>query len=126
MEDKEFADHIPADQDVVNNFIYRGGPGPDIDDLHFDCHWGKGSPWNKRAIELIADELMNRVDEDPDRRWPALSHDLVQELIWNRFQCLMVVWRDAQPKISIGGMEEHPDELEMHLNESRDLKLKIY
>ena len=76
--------------------------------------------------ELIADELMNRVDEDPDRRWPALSHDLVQELVWNRFQRLMVVWRDAQPKIGIGGMEEHPDELEMRLNENRDLKLKTY
>ena len=69
---------------------------------------------------------MNRVDGDPDRRWPAVSHDLVQELVWNRFQRLMVVWRDAQPKIGIGGMEEHPDELEMHLNENRDLKLKTY
>ena len=87
---------------------------------------GIGPPWNKRAIELIADELMNRVDKDPDRRWPALLHDLVQELVWNRFQCLMVVWRDAQPKISISWMEEHRDELEMHLNESRDLKLKTY
>ena len=52
----------------------------------------KGSLWNKKAIKLIADELMNRVNEDLDRRWPALSYDLVQELIWNRFQCLMVVW----------------------------------
>ena len=126
MEDDDFADHIPADRDVVNDFIYGGGPGPDIDDLHFDCRRGKGSPWNKKAIELIADELMNRVDEDPDRRWPALSYDLVQELVWNRFQHLMVVWRDAQPKTGIDGMGERPDELETRLNESRDIKLKTY
>ena len=37
MEDNNFADHIPANWDIVNNFIYGGGPGPDIDDLHFDC-----------------------------------------------------------------------------------------
>ena len=110
----------------MNNFIYGGGPGPDVDDLHFDCRRGKGSLWNKRVIELIADKLMNRVEEDLDRRWPAPLHDLVQELIWNRFQCLMVVWRDAQPKIGIGGVEERPNKLETRLNESRDIKLKTY
>ena len=41
MEDEDFADHIPTDQDVVNDFIYGGGPGLDIDDLHFDCCWGE-------------------------------------------------------------------------------------
>ena len=69
---------------------------------------------------------MNRVNEDLDRRWPALSYDLVQELAWNRFQHLMVVWRDAQLKTGIDGMGERPDELEMRLNESRDIKLKTY
>ena len=37
-EDKDFVDHIPTDWDIVNNFIYGGGPEPDVDDLHFDCH----------------------------------------------------------------------------------------
>ena len=69
---------------------------------------------------------MNRVNEDLDRRWPALSYDLVQELVWNRFQHLMVVWQDAQLKTGIDGMGERPDELEMRLNESRDIKLKTY
>ena len=105
---------------------YGGGPGPDIDNLHFDCHQGKGSLWNKKAIKLIADELMNRVDEDLDRKLPVLLYDSVQELVWNRFQCLMVVWQDAQTKTGIDGMEEHPDELEMYLNESRDIELKTY
>lgn len=61
-------------------------------------------------MELMAGELADRVEEDRDRRWPALQHDLVMELIWNRFQRLMIVWRDSQPQIGMDGREEDPDE----------------
>ena len=46
------------------------------------CIWivtgvkGKGSYWNKKAVELLIDELMARVKEDPDRRWPNVPYNL--------------------------------------------------
>ena len=76
VDDDGFADHIPAKQDDIHEFLYGGGSGPDIDDLHLDCRWGKGSYWNKKAVELLIDELMARVKEDPDRRWPNVPYDL--------------------------------------------------
>ena len=126
VEDEDFADHTPADQEDVDRFIHGGGSGPDIDDLHLDCRRGKGSGWNKMAMELMVDELMEKVKQDPDRRWPTLSHDVVEELVWNRFKRLMTVWRDARPKTGVDGAMEDLNELERRLNDSRDDKLKVY
>lgn len=84
--------HTPTNQEVIDHFTYGDGSGLDIDNLHLDCHRGKGSQWNKVAMQLMVDKLMDRVKQDPDRRWPTLSHDLVEQLIWNRFKHLMTVW----------------------------------
>ena len=101
VDDEDFADHTPAEQDDIHEFLYGCSSGPDIDDLHLDCRRGKGSDWNKKVVELLIDELMIRVKEDADRRWPDVPYELAEELVWKRAQCLMTVWREAQPTVGI-------------------------
>ena len=72
-ENDEFIVHIPVVQDVLDDFVYNNGPGPDIKDLHLDCRLGQSSTWNTQAMDLIVAEFDDRLVNDTQREWPIVA-----------------------------------------------------
>ena len=84
-EDLDFADHVLATRQKVKEFYSNDSPGPSLEDLHLDCSRGKSSQWNKAAMELMAAEFIDELENDEDVIWPKYSSKFIDEIVWDRF-----------------------------------------
>ena len=106
-EDMDFGEHVLVTSQEVKEFISNDGPGPSLDDLYLDCHRGKTSLWNKSAMEMMTAEF---ADEDMD--WSEIPLDIIKGSVWDRFTCLMGIWRRVQLHINEDGVIENSKEQE--------------
>lgn len=124
--DEDFRDHVPVDQEVVEEFVLRNGPGPDIEHLHLDCLSGRGSPWNQEAMQLILSAFQDAMDNDPAKIWPEYSNKYLSDMVWERFTRLIQIWRSGQRGVNTDGEEEGEEELETRLDGQRNSRVKAY
>ena len=116
--------HIPVVQDVLDEFMYSDGPGPDIKDLHLDCRLGRSSAWNSRAMDLVIAEFDDRLTNDTERDWPAVTIQYLKEMVWRRFYKLTGIWRVGQAQLDSDGHEENSDAVLDQLEASKVRKAK--
>ena len=69
------------------------------------------SLWNKSAIEMTA-KFAKELETNEDMDWPEIPLDIIEGLVWDRFTCLMGVWRRAQPYIDKDSAIENSKEQE--------------
>ena len=108
----DFGEHVLATSQEVKEFISNDGPGPSLDDLHLDCHRGKMLLWNKSAMEVMTAEFAEELEANEDMDWSKIPLDIIEGLVWDRFTCLMGVWRRVQPHIDKDSIIENSKEQE--------------
>lgn len=119
----DFASHEPVSAQALERFEVDPQDGPDLDDLHFDVAKGMRSQWNKTALQLIQLRLGEELYEDGDDV-PERSEQYLAKLIQERFQRLVVVWKNAQPLPNAGGEMESYEAVEKRMMEDKDIELK--
>ena len=120
----DFADHVLATRQEVKEFYSNDGPGPSLEDLHLDCSKGKPSQWNKAAMELMAAEFVDELENNKDITWPRYLSKFINEIVWDRFTCLMSIWKKAQPQINSDGKLENLKQQENRIVAEREAALK--
>ena len=120
----DFADHILATRQEVKDFYSNDGPGPSLEDLHLDCSKGKSSQWNKAAMELMAAEFVDELENDKDITWPRYLSKFINKIVWDRFTRLMSIWKKAQPQINSDGELENLKQQENQIVAEREAALK--
>ena len=120
----DFADHILATRQEVKEFYSNDGPGPSLEDLHLDCSKGKLSQWNKVAMELMAAEFVDELENDEDVTWPRYLSKFIDKIVWDRFTHLMSIWKKAQPQINSDGELKNPKQQENQIVAEREAALK--
>ena len=111
-------------QDVLDDFAYNNGPGPDIKDLHLDCRLGRSLAWNTQAMDLIVAEFDDRLVNDTQREWPIVAVKYLEEMVWRRFYKLVAIWRDGQVQLDSNGEEEQADAVLDQLEAKKARKAK--
>ena len=91
----DFGEHVSVTSQEVKEFISNDGPGPSLDDLHLDCHRGKTSQWNKGTMEIMTAEFAEEFEADEDMDWSEIPLDIIKGLVWDRFTCLMGIWKEC-------------------------------
>ena len=121
----DFGEHMLVTSQEVKEFISNDGPGPSLDDLYLDCHRGKTSLWNKSAMEMMTAEFAEESEADEDMDWSEIPLDIIKGLVWDRFTCLMGIWRRVQLHINEDGVIENSKEQEEQIIVDREAKLKV-
>lgn len=91
--------------------------GPNIDDLHFDLPAGLESPWNKKALRMIANDIKQSEPHD-------MSLAFYQLQVEKRFSRIAIVWRKAQQQPLSDGMVESAAQVEERLNAAHNVKAR--
>ena len=120
----DFADHISATRQEVKEFYSNDSPGPSLEDLHLDCSKGKLSQWNKAAMELMAAEFVDKLENDEDITWPRYSSKFIDKIVWDRFTCLMSIWKKTQSQINSDGELKNPRQQENQIVAEKEATLK--
>ena len=121
--DEDFVFYIPVVQDVLDEFMYSDGPGPDIKDLYLDCWLGWSLAWNSHAMDLVITEFDDRLTNDTERDWPAVTIQYLEEMVW-RFYKLTGIWWVGQAQLDSDGHEENSDAILDQLKASKVHKAK--
>ncbi|KAG1812804.1 uncharacterized protein BJ212DRAFT_1482874 [Suillus subaureus] len=121
-QDADFIVHQPADREDVYSYEYEDGPGPNTQNLAFDLKHGFNTPWNAKILNILLEELKKRSVEE---EWPFWRSDgYYKAILEDRYKCLWMVWRAAQPKVTVKGSLETAAEVEGRLIAKRGENLK--
>ena len=110
-------------KEALEQFAADSQNGPDLDDLHFDVAKGMRSQWNKTALQLMHTKLCKELDEEYEDVTER-SEQYLTQLIQERFQRLVVVWKNAQPHLTANGETEDYEAIEKRMIENKDIELK--
>lgn len=109
--------------EALEGFASDPQNGPNLADLHFDVAKGMRSQWNKTALQLMHAKLRKELDEEYDQV-PERSEQYFTQLIQERFQRLVVIWKNAQPHLTARGEIESYEAVEKRMIEDKDIELK--
>jgi len=84
---------------------------------------GMQSQWNKTALQLMHVRLLEELEEDYEDV-PERSEQYFAQLIQERFQRLVVVWKNAQPRLTTSGDKETYEAVETRMIEDKEIELK--
>ena len=123
-EDEDFAEHEPISTEALAQFAADPANGPNLADLHFDMTNGMWSKWNKAALGLMQIKFCAKLSEDYDSV-PARSSQYFEQLIWERFQRLVGVWKHTQPQMTASGELESNEAIKTQMMSDKDVELKV-
>jgi hypothetical protein len=123
-EDEDFAGHEPVSTEALARFAADPANGPDLADLHFDVDKGMRSEWNKAALGLMQIKFCAELSEHYDSV-PARSSQYFEQLIQEKFQRLVGVWKRAQPRMTASGEPESHEAVETRMMSDKDVELKV-
>ena len=63
-------------------------------------------------MELMAAEFIDELENDEDVTWPRYLSKFIDKIVWDRFTCLMSIWKKAQPQINSDGELKNPKQQE--------------
>ena len=69
-------------------------------------------------------KFAKELETDKDMDWPEILLDIIEGLVWDRFTCLMGVWRRAQPHIDKDSAIENSKEQEKWIVADKEAELK--
>lgn len=118
-EDDDFQYHESVDQDTVEEFALRNGPGPEAP-FHLHCSGGRGSPWNRKVVEMMVDGFEDILTNDEDFEWSDVSREYLESIVWDRLKRLLTSWQNAQRVEN-----ESDDEYSARMDGQRNDKLKL-
>lgn len=116
-QNEDFIAHRSAKQEEIEAFLSNNGPGPNLEDLHFDMNGGLGSDWNKRAFYLLTEQFYKVVEET---KLPTRSKAYIRKMITEQFTRLATIWKNGQRKTFDDGIQETNEELEGRWTELKD------
>lgn len=123
-EDEDFQNHTSVTDNQVEDWISGMGDGPDLSEIHFHCIGGRTSPWNKEVIRMMAEDIIVRLEEDIEDKWPSRTYDWWEKEMWNRFSRLMKFWAQGQ-RLRLSDGEETDGALDERLDKMRNSRLRM-
>jgi hypothetical protein len=123
QEDEDFAVHEPVTTAALEQFAADPVEGPKLNNLHFDMKAGLWSEWNKKALQLMLAKFRKELEEDYENV-PVRSPQYIEELIRERFQWLVNVWKCVQPQMTPSGELESHQAIEQCMMEDKGIELK--
>jgi hypothetical protein len=106
--------HESADPELLNRFA-EGLAKPDKDELRFDMTEGPDSQWNNVVIRI----LTRRLQEAAGDRLPSRPREYYLDLVREKFKRARNAWKRAQPKVSLDGQNETPDDVAARVSEHK-------
>ena len=74
---------------------------------------------------MMTAEFAEESEADEDMDWSEIPLDIIKGLVWDRFTCLMGIWRRVQLHIDKDGVIENSKEQEEQIIVDREAKLKV-
>lgn len=115
-EDLDFIFHEPPSDVELQAFGRDPNKGPTIDNPQFDVKKGLRSEWNKHLLNLMIanfkEKLPDVVAQTTKGTVPPRSDDYYTSLFSERFQRLAKIWKQGQPRKTVEGIDETPEQIE--------------
>jgi hypothetical protein len=115
----------PVEDPVLDAWIQGDGDGPILrkGQLHFDWHGGKKSAWNIKALELMAQKILDGILT----MWNYLpKYDVFYFLhtIQQKFANLLTIWRSGQSRPTGPGLRDFEtlDQIEERRRETKQAR----
>jgi hypothetical protein len=110
--------HEPPSAEQLQAFAVDPSKGPSLEDAHFDVKAGMLSEWNKKLLRLLQIAFQTQLPEicrDRGIELPPRSDKYYGNLVAEKFQRLVPIWKRGQQKVTGGGALESPEEVEVRM-----------
>ena len=126
-EDTDFIFHQPASEEQLHAFANDPSKGPLLADPHFDVNAGMLSDWNKKLLCLLQVDFQSRLPDICAREnmeVPLRSDRYYMNLVSERFQRLVQIWKQGQPKLNQNGVLEAAKKVKKWMITQREVVVK--
>ncbi|KAJ3504448.1 hypothetical protein NLJ89_g7923 [Agrocybe chaxingu] len=115
--------HDLPSTDTITTF-YKGGPGPNVQDLRINMRGKISSKWNENVMDILLDKVLERLKGEAYNSLPERSTAYFREIIHEKLERARSTWKSGQPKVKPNGEVESIREVENRVLDARTKKEK--